>query len=76
MSGMTQEERAGRQLSALRQAAGLTQEQLAGKMREAGHPWWQPTVSKVEAGRRAVQGDEMALLATVLGAPLDWAVAA
>jgi transcriptional regulator with XRE-family HTH domain len=76
MSGMTEEQRVGDRLSALRKAAGLTQEQLADKMRGAGHPWWQPTVSKVEAGRRAVPSDEMAVLAGILAAPLDWAVAA
>jgi transcriptional regulator with XRE-family HTH domain len=76
MSAMTEQERVGARLRALREAAGLSQAQLAQRMHDAGHPWWQPTVSKVESGQRAVPSDEMRAVSEVLGVAPDWAVAA
>jgi hypothetical protein len=45
-------------------------------MLEADHPWWQPTVAKIEHGKRAIPSDEMATLSRILGVDPGWAVSA
>lgn len=50
-----------------RRATGLTQADLATQMREAGFPWTQAVVSKVERGHRAVTDPEATALATLIG---------
>lgn len=52
----------------LRKAAGLSQAELARRMRDAGLDWHQNTVSRVENGTRAVTGyREVRGLLAVLG---------
>jgi transcriptional regulator with XRE-family HTH domain len=47
---------------------GITQEDLAGRMRDLGHTAWAgPTVSQVERGRRSLSLDEFLGLALTIG---------
>ena len=50
-----------------RENAGLTQSQVAKKI-----GWHRPTVSEIEAGRRRVSADELANLAKLYGASVNW----
>lgn len=59
-------ERVGRNLKALRQAAGLTQTELAARLTDEGHPFAQQTVLKVERGTRPLKLDEAVDLANIL----------
>lgn len=52
---------------ARREAAGLSQSQLAAAMVERGHRWSQNTVYKIEAATRATMVHEALALAGVLG---------
>jgi transcriptional regulator with XRE-family HTH domain len=56
----------GRRLRYLREEAGLTQQQLADVMREAGSKMHRSTIGKIEAGERVVSIREGAQLADVL----------
>jgi len=76
MAGMTDKERVGQTLRALRTAADLSQESLAGRMWERGHRWWQSTVAKAEAGHRAVSPREADDIAGITGADPRWAATA
>jgi transcriptional regulator with XRE-family HTH domain len=60
----------GRRLSYLRQQAGLTQQQLADVMREAGAKMHRSTIGKIEAGERVVSIGEAAQFAGILGIDL------
>jgi transcriptional regulator with XRE-family HTH domain len=60
----------GRRLRGLREEAGLTQRQLADRMRAAGYKMHQTTVAKIEAGERAVSVGEAAEFAGALGIDL------
>jgi len=62
--------RIGRQLRYLREEAGLTQQQLADVMREAGARMHRSTIGKIEAGERVVSIGEAAQFAEVLGIDL------
>ncbi len=57
----------GRRVRELREAAGLTQRQLASQMTAAGHTMHQTTIAKIEAGQRPVLVKESSALAGVLG---------
>ena len=59
-----------RRLSALRKAAGLTQQQLAGNMAETGSAMHRSAIAKIEAGDRAVSIGEAVQLARALGVGL------
>ena len=52
-----------------REMAGLTQGQVAKSL-----GWHRPTVSEIEAGRRRVQADEVAILAELYGVNVPWIV--
>ena len=54
----------GQNLSALRQAVGLTQAELGEAMATLGFPWYRQTVAEVEAGRRSVTLEEVVALAS------------
>lgn len=55
--------------------AGLESEELAERMRQAGHTEWTASVVRnVWSGRRAVRTDEVAALHEILDIPLDWYV--
>ena len=60
----------GRRLRYLREEAGLTQQQLADVMREAGSKMHRSTIGKIEAGERVVSIGEGAQFAEVLGIDL------
>ncbi len=60
----------GRRLLYLRKEAGLTQQQLADVMREAGSKMHRSTIGKIEAGERVVSLGEGAQFAEVLGIDL------
>jgi transcriptional regulator with XRE-family HTH domain len=60
----------GRRLRYLREQAGLTQQQLADVMREAGSRMHRSTIGKIEAGERVVSVGEAAQFAAVLGIDL------
>ena len=50
-----------------REAAGLTQAQVAKMLR-----LHRPAVSEIEAGRRSVSAEELAQLAPIYGVAVDW----
>ncbi len=60
----------GLAVASLRGAAGLSQQQVADRMRELGWRWVQPTIWSIEQGRRPVRLAEAVDLATVLGVQL------
>jgi transcriptional regulator with XRE-family HTH domain len=55
------------QLRDLRLGAGLSQDRLAGMMADAGHPWYQQTVARIESGAQALRLSELADLAALFG---------
>ena len=59
-------------LKALRLARGMTADQLAAAVTDAGANWCQPTVSKIERGSRAVTVDELVALAAALKLTHPW----
>lgn len=63
--------RFGENLRAVREHRGAGQRELAAKMAERGYRWHQNTVTRVEAGMRAVTFDEAQALAAVLGVTTD-----
>ncbi len=62
---------AGKKVRALRESRNLSQVELAERMADMGHAWHQTTVSKVEAGTRAIQFDEAWAATFILCARLD-----
>lgn len=60
----------GQTVSALRQAAGLTQAELAAAMREMGFPWQRQTVARIERGLRTLNVDELVALAAYFEMPV------
>jgi len=58
-------------LKAVREARGMSQTALAERMSGLGHRWHQSTVTKIEAGRRAVRIGEARDLATILDTTVD-----
>jgi len=55
----------------LREAADMSQVELARQMSEHGHLWHQSTVGRIEAGRQPLRFAEAVALATVLKTSLD-----
>lgn len=53
-------------VQALRTAAGLTQDELARKVREAGGDWDQAAVARLEGGRRGVSPEQLLILGSAL----------
>jgi transcriptional regulator with XRE-family HTH domain len=62
---MTFDQALGQWVRGQRELFGLTQVQLSGFMRRKGQPWERSTVTKVEAGRRAVTAEELFALQMV-----------
>jgi transcriptional regulator with XRE-family HTH domain len=60
----------GMRLRALREAAGLSQGQLAQRMTDAGFSMHQTTIGKIELNERDVSVNEAVALASVLGVAL------
>lgn len=61
----------GPQIKALREAAKLSQEQLAAKVQLAGLNLNQKAISRIETGDRAVPDYELIFFSEALGAPIE-----
>lgn len=57
----------GSRLKQLREAAGMPQAGLAGRMVRLGHSWQQTTVAKTEASQRPIRVNEAVDLARIFG---------
>lgn len=65
------DKRVGRRIINSRDVAGLSQIDVAEKLRARGVPWSQAILSKVERGDRPLRFEEALVLAQVLGLPLE-----
>lgn len=54
-------------VASARRAAGMTQPELATRMRDNGFPWTQSLISKVERGHRPITPAESVVLAHLIG---------
>lgn len=61
----------GRAVARFRTNSGMTQAELAAKMRERGWKWVQPTAWSAEQGKRPLRLAEAVDLAAILSVPLD-----
>ena len=61
----------GPQIKALREAAGLSQEQLAAKVQLAGLNLNQKAISRIETGNRVVPDYELIFFSEALGVPIE-----
>ena len=61
----------GKRLGVLRQAKGLTQDQLAAKMQLVGCDITRSALAKIEVGQRHLYPDELKALRTVLEIPYE-----
>lgn len=61
----------GPQIKALREAAGLSQEQLAAKVQLAGLNLNQKAISRIETGDRVVPDYELIFFSEALGVPIE-----
>ena len=61
----------GGNIRRLREAANITQAELAARMQTAGCDLTRGTIAKIETGRRYIYPDEMILLKDILGASYD-----
>ena len=60
----------GRKIKVLREAAGLSQEQLAAKIQLAGLNLNQKAISRIETGDRVVPDFELLFFSEVFGVPV------
>lgn len=60
----------GRKIRELREAAGMSQEQLAAKIQLAGHNINQKAISRIETGVRVVPDYELAYFSNALHVPV------
>ncbi len=67
MSGVDTDEAIGKRLEKLRRDAGLSQGELAERLRDADLNWSQGTLSRVETGSRPMRFTEALVVSTVLG---------
>lgn len=61
----------GKKIKELREAAGLSQEQLAAKIQLAGLNLNQKAISRIETGERVVPDFELLFFSEVLEVPID-----
>lgn len=61
----------GQTVSALRQATGLTQAELASAMRDMGFAWQRQTVARIERGVRTLNVDELVAVAAYFEMPVQ-----
>lgn len=61
----------GEKIKELREAAGLSQEQLAAKIQLAGLNLNQKAISRIETGERVVPDFELLFFSEVLEVPID-----
>ena len=67
----TVEKRIGNNIAALRERAGLTQEQVAARLQTRGCDITRSAVAKIEVAQRHLYPDEIILLKEILGASYD-----
>lgn len=60
------ERKIGRNIRKLREAAGLTQDQLAARLQTSGCDITRSAVAKIEVGQRHLYSDEIILLKNIL----------
>lgn len=65
------EKRVGKNIRALREKAGLTQELLAAKLQLAGCDITRSAVAKIEVGQRHLYPDEVILIRQILNTDFD-----
>ena len=70
MNALT-EKRIGKNIRALRERAGLTQEQVAAKLQTSGCDITRSAVAKIEVGQRHLYPDEIILLREILSATYE-----
>jgi transcriptional regulator with XRE-family HTH domain len=71
----TADELIGRNLAAVRKAAGARQEDVAAAMRYVGFEWQRDTVAQVESGNRRIGFDELAVIAAYFELPPTYFIA-
>lgn len=69
MSEDTHRKDIAERLKLAREQSGLSQGQVAKKL-----DWHRPTISEIEAGRRRVAADEVAVLAKLYGVDVNWII--
>lgn len=65
------EKKIGKNIRALREKAGLTQEQVAAKLQICGCDITRSAVAKIEVGQRHLYPDEIILLKSILSATYE-----
>ena len=65
------EKKIGKNIRAMREKAGLTQEQVAAKLQVGGCDITRSAVAKIEVGQRHLYPDEIILLKEILGTTYD-----
>ena len=70
MNALT-EKRIGKNIRALRERAGLTQEQVAARLQLGGCDITRSAVAKIEVGQRHLYPDEIILFTKILNASYD-----
>ena len=65
------EKKIGRNISLLREKAGLTQDQVAARLQTSGCDITRSAIAKIEVGQRHLYPDEIILLKKILSASYD-----
>lgn len=65
------EKKIGRNISVLREKAGLTQDQVAARLQTNGCDITRSALAKIEVGQRHLYPDEIVLLKKILSATYD-----
>ena len=65
------EKKIGRNISVLREKAGLTQDQVAARLQTNGCDITRSAIAKIEVGQRHLYPDEIILLKKILSATYD-----
>ena len=65
------EKRIGKNIRALREKAGLTQEQLSAKLQTCGCDITRSALAKIEVGQRHIYPDEIILIREILKASYE-----
>lgn len=65
------EKRIGRNIKALRERSGLTQDMLAAKLQTSGCDITRSAVAKIEVGQRHLYPDEIILIKEILNTDFD-----
>lgn len=61
----------GKRIKAIREAAGVTQDNLAAKMQLNGCDITRSAIAKIEVGQRHIYPDEIKLIKTILNVSYD-----